>query len=181
MSNPFQDQFLKLGLVDQKQVGKAKKKQHTKKKKQTAKKGVTVVDENALLVQQAQEKKRARDLELNRQREEKLRKREIAATVKQIIEQNLIAKDPKGVAYRFTAGTKIQRIFVSQEVAGNLSAGRLGVVRLASAFEVLPKANIEKINSLDDKVFTFLAELKIQEDDEDDPYADYKVPDDLVW
>lgn len=182
MSNPFQEQFLKLGLVDKKQVGKAKKKQHSEKKQQTvSKKAAPVLDENAILAQQAQEKKRARDQELNRQREEKLRKREVVATVKQIIEQNRIEKDKNGVAYRFTDGKKIQRIFVKQEIADKLSFGHLGVVRQSAEYEVLPKANIEKINGIDAKVFTFLAEFKAQEDDADDPYADYKVPDDLVW
>ncbi len=48
MGNSFQDQFLKLGLVDKKQVNKSKKQKHQKKKVQIPKKQV-VVDENVLL------------------------------------------------------------------------------------------------------------------------------------
>ena len=183
MSNPFQEQFLKLGLVDTKQVNKNKKSKH-KQKKQVSKKA-PVIDENALIAQQAAEKKRARDLELNRQREEKLRKREVVATIKQIVTQNRLEKDKNGVAYRFTEYKKIQRIFVSQEVADKLSKGVLGVVRLGQEYEVVPRAAIKKIEALDTKIFVFLNELSGKDDgsdsDEDDPYAEYKVPDDLMW
>lgn len=182
MSNPFQEQFLKLGLVDTKQVQKNKKKQHQQKKQ--AVKSVPVVDVNALIAQQALEKKRARDLELNREREEKLRKREVAGAIKQIIAQNRVEHDKNGVAYRFTEDKKIQRIFVSQEVADKLSKGALGVVRLAQEYEVLPKASVEKISALDDKVFIFInasTSKNDETDDIDDPYAEYKIPDDLMW
>lgn len=182
MSNPFQEQFLKLGLVGTKQVQENKKKQHQQKKQ--AVKSAPVVDENALLAQQAVEKKRARDLELNREREEKLRKREVVSAIKQIIAQNRLAHDKNGVAYRFTEDKKIQRIFVTQEVADKLSKGALGVVRLAEEYEVLPKATVEKVSALDAKIFVFInasSSKNNETDDTDDPYAEYKIPDDLMW
>lgn len=181
MSNPFQDQFLKLGLVDKKQVSKTKKNQHQKKKQQAVKKGATVVDENTLLAQQERDKRRARDLELNRQREEKLRKREVVGAIRQMVTQNQLEKDKNGVAYRFTDGKKIQRIFVSQELAGHLSSGKIGVVRLGEEYQVIPRTILEKVVELDASLFCYIAEAQKEEDDADDPYADYKVPDDLMW
>ncbi|WP_041278138.1 DUF2058 domain-containing protein [Desulfotalea psychrophila] len=180
MSNPFQDQFLKLGLVDKKQVTKSKKVQHQKKKQKVAKNAAPVVDENALLAQEAQEKKRIRAQELNRQREEKLRKREAMAAVKQIITQNRIEKDKKGLAYHFTDDKKIQRIFVAKEVADQLSKGRLGIVAFAAGYEVVNRAVIEKIESLATGTFVFIAEMTADLDEED-PYAEYQIPDDLMW
>ena len=181
MSNPFQDQFLKLGLVDKKQVNKSKKKQHKKKKQQAGKKE-PAVDENALLVQQKNEKKRARDQELNRQREEKLKKREQMGAAKQIVEQNCIQKDKNGVAYRFTDNKKIQRVFVSEEVAEKLAKGVLAIVRIAQEYEVVPKDAAIKVEKIGIGAFVFIAESSGGDDtDPDDPYAEYKVPDDLVW
>lgn len=181
MSNPFQDQFLKLGLVDKKQVNKSKKKQHKKKKQQASKKG-PVVDENALLVQQEKEKKRARDKELNRQREEKLKKREQMGAAKQIVEQNRLEKDANGVAYRFTENNKIHRVFVSEEVAEKLSKGVLAIVRVAQEYEVVPKGAALKIEQIGIGAFVFIAESSTgDETDPDDPYAEYKIPDDLIW
>ncbi len=181
MSNPFQDQFLKLGLVDKKQVNKSKKKQHKKKKQQAGKKE-PAVDENALLVQQKNEKKRARDQELNRQREEKLKKREQMGAAKQIVEQNCIQKDKNGVAYRFTDNKKIQRVFVSEEIAEKLAKGVLAIVRIAQEYEVVPKDAAIKVEKIGIDAFVFIAESSGGDDtDPDDPYAEYKVPDDLVW
>jgi uncharacterized protein YaiL (DUF2058 family) len=183
MGKSFQDQLLALGLVDKKKAKETKKQQHHNKKKQakTSQKN-QVVDENVLLAQQAEEKKKARARQLNQERDAKLKKREQAAQVKQFVEQNRIEKDEKGIAYRFNVAGKIQRIFVSKEVADKLSDGRLGIVVFAEAFEVLPRSVVEKITATDPKTVVILNERTGDEpDDPDDPYAEYKVPDDLMW
>lgn len=182
MGKSFQDQLLALGLVDKKKAKEVKKQQHqTKKKKAKSGRKSTTVDENAQLVKQAAEKKKARARQLNRERDEKLQKRAEAAQVKQLIEQNRVEKDENGIAYRFNVSGKIQRIFVSKEVSDKLSDGRLGIVVTGDGFEVAPKNIVEKIKGIDPKIVTILNEKKTDDDDPDDPYAEYKVPDDLVW
>jgi len=182
MGNSLQDQFLKLGLVDKKQVNKVKKKKHQKKRQKSAKK-VIVVDENVLLAQKAQAKKKARAQELNRQREEKLRKREEAAAIRQMVEKNRLEKDDSGIAYRFNCLGKIQRIFVTKEMAEQLSSGQLAVVGLGKFHEVVPRSIGERIRDLSEKTFVLInnssADKKKGESDES--YAGYEVPDDLMW
>jgi len=181
MGNSFQDQFLKLGLVDKKQVNKAKKQKHQKKKKQIPKKQV-IVDENVLLAQEALAKKKKRSQELNRLREEKLKKREEAAVIKQLIEKHKLEKDDKGSAYRFNAFGKIQRVFVTKEMAAQLSSGQLAVVGLGNSYEVVPRVIGEKIRTIKGDVFVLVNSLPDEKGvDSDDPYADYEVPDDLMW
>jgi len=183
MGKTFQEQMLQLGLVDKKKASKTKKQQHQSKKQNSkAGKKHVVVDENALLVQQAEEKKKARARKLNLQREAKLTKRAEDAQVKQFVEQNRLKKDDSGIAYRFTVSGKIQRIFVSKEIADQLSDGRLGIVRLADQFEVVPRTIIEKIQSVNKRVFVTInaASAKVESDPED-PYAGFEVPDDLMW
>ncbi|MBW1635935.1 MAG: DUF2058 domain-containing protein [Deltaproteobacteria bacterium] len=181
MGNSFQDQFLKLGLVDKKQVDKAKKKKHQKKKKKIPKKQV-VVDENVLLAQEALAKKKARAQELNRIREEKLKKREELAAIRQMVEKNRLEKDDSGVAYRFNAQGKIQRIFVKKEVADQLSSGQLAIVGQGKSYEVVPCSIGEKIRALDKKSFVLVNSPAVtKESESDDPYAGYEVPDDLMW
>jgi len=181
MGNSFQDQFLKLGLVDKKQVDKAKKKKHQKKKQKSPKKQV-VVDENALLAQEALAKKKARAQELNRIREEKLKKREEMAAIRQMVEKNRLKKDDSGIPYRFNAQGKIQRIFVSRETADQLSSGQLAIVGLGNSYEVVPCAISEKIHALNAKTFVLVNSPAVsRESEEDDPYAGYEVPDDLMW
>ncbi len=180
MGNSFQDQFLKLGLVDKKQVNKSKKQKHQKKKVQIPKKQV-VVDENVLLAQEVQAKKKARARELNRLREEKLKKREETAAVRQLVEKHRLEKDDKGSAYRFNALGKIQRIFVDKEIAAQLSSGYLAVVGLGNSYEVVPRAVGEKIRAIKGDFVLINSPADKKEVDSDDPYADYEIPDDLVW
>jgi len=39
----------------------------------------------------------------------------------------------------------------------------------------------EKIRQRDQESFIYIAENASQEVEEDDPYADYQIPDDLMW
>lgn len=182
MGSSFQDQLLKLGLVNKKQVDKAKKTKHANRTQKTGKKKPPPVDENALLAAEALAKKKERAKQLNLEREEKLKKREVAARIKQMIETNCQPKDEKGVAYRFVDRKKVFRIFISQELVDKLSNGRVGIVRLGDQYEVCPAAVVRKIRELDEKVVVMLTEsAKKEGSDDDDPYAGYEVPDDLVW
>lgn len=183
MGKSFQEQLLQLGLVDKKKAGQTKKEQHQTKKQQAklGKKNV-VVDENVLLAQQAEQKKKDRARELNLQREAKLQKRAEDGLVRQLVEEHRVAKDDKGVAYRFTVASKIQRIFVAKEIADKLSDGRLGIVGIAEQFDVLPRRIVEKIQSVSNRVFIALNSASAEPAlDPEDPYASYEVPDDLMW
>lgn len=180
MGGSFQDQLLKLGLVDKKKVDEAKKKQHKKRKKKSVKRQQSV-DENKLLAEQAIAKKKERTRQLNQEREEKLKKREEAARIRQMIETSRIEKDPGGVAYRFVDDKKIYRIYVSQEQVDLLVAGKTGIVRLGDEYEVCPAEVVKKLADIDPSTVVLLSEPKKKDDDEDDPYAGYEVPDDLVW
>ena len=121
-----------------KKASQTKKQQH-QNKKQNAKAGKkhVVIDENVLLAQQIEEKKKARARKLNLQREAKLQKRAADAQVKQLIEQHRLKKDDGGIAYRFTVTNKIQRIFVAKEIADRLSDGRLGIVGHSDQYDIL--------------------------------------------
>lgn len=186
MGKTFQEQMLALGLVDKKKASQNKKQKH-QNKKQHGKVGKKkpVVDENALIAQKALEKKKARAQQLNKEREEKLQKRADEARIRQLIEQNKITKDGSGVAFRFNCKGKIHRVFVEQEVADQLSRGALGIVAIGDGFEIVGKTVVQKIRDIDPQIFFALLSSEDgpakEEVDPDDPYAEYKVPDDLMW
>ena len=69
MRGSFQDQLLKLGLVEKQKAQDAKKEQYQSRKQQTGKEQSPKVDENALLAEAAQQKKRERAHQLNLERE----------------------------------------------------------------------------------------------------------------
>lgn len=183
MGSSFQDQLLKLGLVNKNQVDKVKKSKHSELAQKVSKKQPPKVDENALLAEQALAKKRERARQLNLEREEKLKKREEAAKIRQLIETNRLAKDEKGVAYRFVDQKKVYRLFLAQDLVDRLSRGSAGILRLGDQYEVCPAETVRKIRELDDKIVVLFNEAagSGESGDAEDPYAGYEVPDDLMW
>ena len=134
MGNPLQDQLLKAGLATKKQ---AKKAEHEKFISRKQNKGASpVVPSNKAREEQAAQEMRNR--ELNRERLEENRLREQKAQVKQLIETNRMIRDDRGEPYHFVVGNKIKRIFVSDEMADQLSRGLLAIVKLGTSFEVVP-------------------------------------------
>ncbi|HWJ94383.1 MAG TPA: DUF2058 domain-containing protein [Telluria sp.] len=175
----LRDQMLKAGLVDKKKVQKVnqdKSKQH----KIELRTGVESVNESreAALERQRQQAERAR--ELNAQRDAAAQQKAIMAQITQMVQQNKQSKGKGDIAYNFTHGTKIERIHVSAEVQGHLIAGRLVIVCLGSAYELVPRVIADKIAERDPALVVRVNKTS-NEVDEDDPYAAFKIPDDLMW
>ena len=178
----LQDQLLKAGLVDgkkAKQISKEKRKQNKVAKKS----GESQMDEAKQAAEAARAAKIARDRELNAQREAAAQQKAIAAQVKQLIERN---KQPKGangqddIAYHFTFEKKVKKIYVSAAVQEHLTAGRLLIVGEGEHFELVPRVIADKIAERNpDMVVQPPANDTTV--DEDDPYAGYEIPDDLMW
>ena len=179
MANSFGDQFLKAGLVNKtqlNQVEKSKNKQQKLKNKQK----IEAVDEAAAAARQAAAEKAARDLKLNRRQKEELERRAIQAQVRQLIELNRLPRDAGEIGYNFQDGTAIKKVFVTQDVHDKLCRGLLAVVRLDDRYEIIPSVVAEKIMLRDGSCVVSNA-AGDPCGAEDDPYADYKVPDDLMW
>jgi len=179
MANSFGDQFLKAGLVNKTKLSQAQKSKN-KKQKLKEKQKVEVVDEAALAARQAAAEKAARDLELNRQKKEEAERKAIQAQVRQLIELNRMPRDDGDVGYHFQDGTAVKKIFVTKEVHDKLGRGLLAIARFDDGYEVIPSVVAEKIKQREASCIISSAET-LQEIEEDDQYADYKVPDDLMW
>ena len=145
MGNPLQDQLIKAGLVNKKQVKKAKHEQRVGKKQNTHNKSTEVISK--IKLEQAAQKKRNK--ELNRQHTEEKQQRERLAQVKQLIEQNRLKQDDRGEAYNFVDKKKIKRIYVSDEVVEQLSRGQVAIVKLGTSYEVVPVKVARQIASRD--------------------------------
>ena len=157
MGNPFQDQLLKAGLVSKKQAKKANHEKYLSRKKNKGHKG----DNTAALSNKARGEQAAlakRNRELNLQRIEENRQREHRAQVKQLIENNRLKLDDRGEPYYFTEQNKINRIFVSEEMADQLSRGQLAIVKLGSRYEVVPAKVARQITSRDKEALVALHE-----------------------
>ena len=129
MGNSLSDQLLKAGVVNKAEINKSKKAKH-KKAKQHGNKKTTTTSEASQQVQQTQAKKVERDRELNRQRVNEAEGKAIAAQIRQLIELNRQPKDNGEVTFSFEEQQKVKRIFVSEEMRGQLARGVLSIVQI---------------------------------------------------
>jgi len=179
----LQDQLLKAGLIDVKKVKQAKK----EKRKETnvaRRSAEPVVDEVKQQIELTRAEKAERDRELNRQRNEELQQKAIAAQIKQLIENHRQSKEAGqgDVEYNFTDGKVIKKIRVSAAVQQQIVRGQLAVVRLGEGYELVPRVVADKISLRDEKaVIVANTKASAVQEDEDDPYKDYVIPDDLMW
>lgn len=178
----LQDQLLKAGLIDTKKAKQANKEK--RKETNVARRAPEpVVDEVKQSAEQARLEKVERDRELNRQRNAELEQRAIAAQIKQLIENHRQSKGAGqgDVEYNFTDGKLIKKMRVSSLVLEQIARGVLAVVKLGDGYEVVPRIVADKIATRDEK-YVLVANVKKQtQADEDDPYKDYVIPDDLMW
>ena len=181
MNNPFQDQLLKAGLVTKKQVKKAQQDKNRKKKQQKQQsKKIKNIDETRLKAQRAAEEKAQRDRELNKRKEQQARQKAVSIEINQLIEANCLERDEScDIAYNFEHNKKVKRIYVDAAMKQKIIKGNLAIALIEGRYELVPKNIAEKIQQRNEKrIVLFETEEVI---DENDPYSEYQIPDDLTW
>jgi len=178
VGNSLQDQLLEVGLIGDQQL-KQTRVSKRKKGKQVGGKG-RLGDETRQRAQKAAAEKARRDGELNRQHQEEVRRRAEANELRQLIHANRIPRGEGDVAYNFLDGGGIKRIFVTADQQRKLAKGNLVVVRQDTGYELVPPDIAERVRIRDERLVV-VQNRPEDEDKEDDAYADYKVPDDLMW
>jgi uncharacterized protein YaiL (DUF2058 family) len=173
------EQLLKAGLVDKTKV-KLVNQDKSKQKKVERRTGTQSVDAAREAALETQRKNADRARELNAQRDEAAKQRAIVAQIAQMVQQNRQGKGNGDIAYNFTHGTKIERIHVSATVQAHLVAGRLVIVCLGGAVELVPRVIADKIAERDASLVVRVNKASTAVD-EDDPYAAFQIPDDLMW
>lgn len=175
----LQEQLLKAGIVDKKKAKQVE--QEKRKKAKQANKGQPQINETKEQAKKALAEKSERDREINRQREAAAEVKAIAAQIKQLIEVNKIEHNSGESSYQFTDGAKIKKIYVTAKQHNQLSKGLIAIVRLKDQYELVPSPVADKISQRDENIVLVKNQANKEELEEDDYYADYKIPDDLMW
>ena len=177
VKNALQAQLLKAGLVDNKKAKKLSKQavheQRTGQSDEAELKAKIAQDQQVKL-----EKDQALDLEKKRL----LQGKELKAAIIQMINQHKIRDIDGEVSYQFIDESKVKKIYLNQQIYNALVSGSLVVAKESDSYAILPKALADRIN---DKMEGFIivnnSEKNEQITDEEDPYAAYVIPDDLMW
>lgn len=168
----LQEQMLKAGLVNEKKLKKAKK--GSKKSRVQAREAKAAVEENKAAQVE-------RDKQINKEREEQRLAKEIKAQVKQLVAMNKIDTKNGDIKYNFTDGTTVKYLYVDEMTQTQLSKGILSISREGEGYAIIPTVVAEKIAMRDDESLVDTAKPTEEVLDEDDPYKDFVVPDDLMW
>ena len=173
------EQFLKAGLVNKNKVKQANQEKSTQKKAER-RTGTQTGDEVRLAALETQRKNAERARELNAQRDAAATQKAIVAQIAQMVQKNRQSKGAGDIAYNFTRDNKIERLYVSAAVQSHLMAGRLVIVCLGGATELVPRVIADKIAERDASLVIRVNKTSA-EIDADDPYAAFQIPDDLMW
>jgi uncharacterized protein YaiL (DUF2058 family) len=177
MGNSLQDQFLKMGLVDKKKHNQVKKEKHTQKTS-----GKPERNDIADMAKQALEEKRKRDRQLNKKKIAQREAKEATARARQLIETHKIHSEPGELTYNFKDENTVKKLSLTSKGVDSLTKGKVGIVKLAGEYQLVPADIIYKIRELNPKLVVLLNTTSSKkEKDADDPYAEYEVPDDLMW
>lgn len=179
MSSTLREQLLKAGLVTEKQVRAVE--QPPQKPKPQPRKAPPPVSEQKRAADQAQAAKAARDAALNKQRREAAEAKARALEIKALIEQHKLPKKLESEdRFNFVAGKKLRFILVDAAMREGLNKGTLFIIRYDGKSEVVPADIAEKIRQRDERAVVKLNSSETPVD-ENDPYKDFVVPDDLKW
>ena len=181
MTMSLRDQLLKAGLVTEKQVKQAEKQQKQQQKHQPRPGKGAPAPEATPAARQALAAKAARDQELNRKRQEKAAAKARVAELRQLIEQHRVPRVESDDYYNFIDGGKVRRIAVDAPLRRRIMQGGLVIVRCEGRYDLVPADAAPRIRERDESAVLPPATGTPDEPDQDDPYKDYVVPDDLTW
>lgn len=181
-ANPLQEQLLKAGLVKKSKVAQVA---HEQAKARHAK-APRAPSEEQREIERARAEKVERDRALAAERNAAARQAELRAQARQIIETSRVKRSGE-LEYRFADGAAIRTLLVDDGLRRQLAAGALVIVRLGEGYELVPRAAADKIRERDaslvvvDHAATADAAPSTGNAEDDAYYAQFKVPDDLMW
>jgi len=179
MGSSLQEQFLKMGLVDKKKANEAKKQKHNQKK---LGKKQDDINDIATMTKKGLAEKKKQDQQLNKKKIAAREAKEATAKARQLIDTHKITLEKGDVPYKFKDNNTIKKIYLSNKIIDNLVNAKIGIVKQAGEYQLVPADIIYKIRELNKKLVILLnAPSSKNTSEDDDPYADYQVPDDLMW
>jgi len=180
----LQEQLLKAGLTTKqkaRQANSAQRKQNKQKR--------SGVEHEASLQEQVkqdlaikQAEKAAKDAALNAERKNQVAAKEQHLRIHQILEHHQLKNVNGEAEYNYTFNNKVKKLLVDVITHKALINGRLALCGWDDVTYIVTSETAAKVAELDESVI-LVQNDKVSSDeiDVDDPYADYQIPDDLMW
>jgi hypothetical protein len=181
-ANPLQEQLLKAGLVKKSKVAEVAREQNKARHAKTP----SEPNEIQLEAERARAEKVERDRALAAERKAQARVAELRAQARQIIQDRKVPRSGES-EYRFVADGAIRTLLLNEDLRKKVSSGALVIVQLDDRYELEPRPAAEKVRERDASMIVLDHGLDagteaVAATSEDDAYyAQFQVPDDLVW
>ena len=180
----LQEQLLNAGLTTKQKTRQANADKRKKNKQQRS-----GVQHEASLQEQVKQglsqsklEKKDKDNALNNNKKQQVAKKEEVLRIKQILTYHHINHPVGDHVYNYTFGSKIKKLSLDQITHKALVNGRLSLCGLADITYIVTRETAEKLAELDSSIILVQNDKLIETQiTEDDPYADYQIPDDLMW
>lgn len=186
MKNALQEQLLKAGLATEDQLARPKPNRRKKSQQRQRKKPASggsrdnrrPRDDSDLARAWAARQKAERE-EAERRKRLKAQRKANRARIRQLTLDNCLNADDADIPFQFMVGSNIKNIYVTAEQREQLLAGALRITFQDGRRCLIPAAIALQIHELDPE--KLIIDPSAVEESADDEYADFKVPDDLIW
>lgn len=179
MRNPLQEQLLKAGLVKKGQVAQVEREQARRRQGRAP----AAPDPDPVDAQRLRAEKAERDRALAAERNARARQAELLAQARQIIASHQVAGAGDS-PYHFPDGAVIRSLAVDGAQRRQLARGALVIVRHGEGHALLPRAAADRLLERAPDLVVLDhggAASPPADDDLDEHYRRFQVPDDLVW
>ncbi|RHW75363.1 DUF2058 domain-containing protein [Colwellia sp. RSH04] len=180
----LQEQLLKAGLTTKQKARQAntEKRKKNKQKRSGVEQEATLQEKVKQDLQQAKSEKKAKDNALNEEKKLQLAAKEQGLRIQQILQHHQINNVLGDNEYNYTFNNKIKKIAVNDLTYKALVNGRLALCGFDEVTYIVTSETAAKVAELDKSIVLVQNDKVLEEDaTDDDPYAEYQIPDDLMW
>jgi hypothetical protein len=180
----LQDQLLKAGLTTKQKARQANadSRKKNKQKRSGVKHDATLQEQVKQDLAKSKQEKIAKDNALNTLKKQQLAAKEQDFRILQILQHQNIKNVVGENEYNYTYASKIKKVLIDDVTHRALVNGRLALCGFDDVTYIVTSETAAKLATLDEKII-LVQNDKVESDtpDEDDPYAGYEIPDDLMW
>ncbi|TPH16500.1 DUF2058 domain-containing protein [Litorilituus lipolyticus] len=180
----LQEQLLKAGLTTKQKARQAntEKRKKNKQKRSGVAQEATLQEQVKQELQHAQSAKKAKDNALNEERKKQIAEKEQGLRIQQILQHHQLNDVAGDNEYNYTFNTKIKKIAVDDLTYKALVNGRLALCGFDEVTYIVTAETAQKVAELDNSIVLVKNDKVVEEEsNEEDPYAQYQIPDDLMW
>lgn len=184
MGNSLREELLKAGIVSPRQASKSlAAHRHKPRGKSGKRKSDEARPKGSLSRQQATQPAQEKAVPGDRGEPDignKKQKKAFKARLRQLLRRHMLNKTEAEIAHNYVVGRCIRRIYVTEEQHRSLSEGSLAIALFGDRSYLVSLETAQNLRELDPSLTVLVSEREYKPEP-DDPYATYRIPDDIMW